>query len=121
MVSPNAYASTMGLNIPATTCSFGQKNGGSCCSLFSRESLHRIATSSALTAPTVPKFLYSYLFSSIQEVHATTEKLQHNYNYNRPHGSLNDLPPVEFKDHRNNYIDPLKNKSSEKEKKPNLV
>jgi putative transposase len=65
--------------------------------------------------------LNSYLFSSIQEVHATTEKFQHNYNYNRPHGSLNDLPPVEFKDHRNNYIDPLKNKSSEKEKKPNLV
>jgi transposase InsO family protein len=62
--------------------------------------------------------LNSYLFSSIQEVHATTEKFQHNYN--RPHGSLNDLPPVEFKDHRNNYIDPSKNKISEKEKKPSL-
>jgi putative transposase len=55
--------------------------------------------------------LNSYLFSSLYEVHETTKKFQHNYYYNRPHGSLNDLPPVELKDHRNNIIAQLKNNS----------
>ena len=49
------------------------------------------------------ELLDSYLFSSIQEVLTTTEKFQHNYNHNRPHGSLNDLPPDALKEHRNNY------------------
>jgi transposase InsO family protein len=55
--------------------------------------------------------LNNYQLSSIQEVHETTKKFQHNYYYNRPHGSLNDLPPVELKDHRNNIIAQLKNNS----------
>ena len=65
--------------------------------------------------------LDGYLFSSIQEVLTTTEKFQHNYNHNRPHGSLNDLPPVAFKEHRSNYKHQSKDTISEKEKNTNLV
>jgi putative transposase len=65
--------------------------------------------------------LDGYLFSSIQEVLTTTEKFQHNYNHNRPHGSLNDLPPVAFKEHRNNYKHQSKDNLAEKAKNANLV
>jgi putative transposase len=53
--SPNAYASTMGLNIPATTCNCGPKNIKLSCSSSNRASQRRTATSSDLIGPTVPK------------------------------------------------------------------
>ena len=44
--------------------------------------------------------LDAYLFTSMQEIRAVTEAFQHKYNHFRPHGSLNDMAPVEFKEHR---------------------
>jgi hypothetical protein len=36
----------------------------------------------------------------MQEILAVNEAFQHKYNHIRPHGSLNDMAPVEFKEHR---------------------
>jgi putative transposase len=44
--------------------------------------------------------LDAYLFTSMHEVRSVTEAFQHKYNHFRPHGSLNDMAPVEFKEHR---------------------
>jgi putative transposase len=44
--------------------------------------------------------LDAYLFTSMQEIRAVTEAFQHKYNHFRPHGSLNDMAPVEFIEHR---------------------
>ena len=44
--------------------------------------------------------LDAYLFTSMQEIRAVTETFQHKYNHFRPHGSLKDMVPVEFKEHR---------------------
>jgi putative transposase len=44
--------------------------------------------------------LDAYSFTSMQEIRAVTEAFQHKYNHFRPHGSLNDMAPVEFKEHR---------------------
>jgi putative transposase len=44
--------------------------------------------------------LDAYLFTSMQEIHNVTEAFQHKYNHLRPHGSLSDMAPVEFKEHR---------------------
>ncbi len=45
--------------------------------------------------------LDAYLFTSMHEVRTVNEAFQHKYNYLRPHGSLNDIAPVEFKEHKN--------------------
>jgi hypothetical protein len=42
----------------------------------------------------------AYLFTSMHEIRTVTEAFQHKYNHFRPHGSLNDMAPVEFKEHR---------------------
>ena len=44
--------------------------------------------------------LDAYLFTSMHEVRTVTEAFQHKYNHFRPHGSLKDMAPVEFKEHR---------------------
>ncbi len=44
--------------------------------------------------------LDAYLFTSMHEVRSVTEAFQHKYNHFRPHGSLSDMAPVEFKEHR---------------------
>ena len=44
--------------------------------------------------------LDAYLFTSMHEIRTVTEAFQHKYNHFRPHGSLNDMAPVEFKEHR---------------------
>jgi len=38
---------------------------------------------------------------SMQEIRAVTEAFQHKYNHFRPHGSLNEMAPIEFKEHKN--------------------
>jgi len=43
---------------------------------------------------------YLFLFTSMHEVRTVTEAFQHKYNHFRPHGSLKDMAPVEFKEHR---------------------
>ena len=37
---------------------------------------------------------------SMREICTVTEAFQHKYNHFRPHGSLNDMAPVESKEHR---------------------
>ena len=44
--------------------------------------------------------LDAYLFTSMHEIRTVTEAFQYKYNHFRPHGSLNDMAPVEFKEHR---------------------
>ena len=43
--------------------------------------------------------LDAYLITSIHEIRVVTEAFQHKYNHFRPHGSLNNMAPVEFKEH----------------------
>lgn len=57
--------------------------------------------------------LNSFLFDSIQQVWNETEKFQFKYNNRRPHGALMDMPPVEFKKHREAQINGLLQLSSE--------
>ena len=51
--------------------------------------------------------LNSFLFDSLQQVWNETEKFQFKYNNQRPHGALMDMPPVEFKKHREAQINGL--------------
>ena len=44
--------------------------------------------------------LDAYLFTSMHEICTVTEAIQHKYNHFRPHGSLSDMAPIEFKEHR---------------------
>lgn len=48
--------------------------------------------------------LDAYLFTSTHEIRTVTEAFQRKYNHFRPHGSLNDMAPVEFKEHRKSLI-----------------
>lgn len=41
--------------------------------------------------------LNAFLFMNVQELIQATEEFQYKYNHLRPHGALNDLPPIEFK------------------------
>ena len=51
--------------------------------------------------------LNSFLFDSLQQVWNETEKFQFKYNNQRPHSALMDMPPVEFKKHREAQINGL--------------
>jgi len=51
--------------------------------------------------------LNSFLFDSLQQVWNETEKFQFKYNNQRPRGALMDMPPVEFKTHREAQINGL--------------
>lgn len=42
------------------------------------------------------ELLDAYLFYSLREVRQMAEEWQHDYNYERPHESLGNVPPVEF-------------------------
>ena len=44
--------------------------------------------------------LNAYLFESIEQMWDETEKFQYKYNNLRPHGSLMDMAPIEFKEYR---------------------
>ena len=44
--------------------------------------------------------LDAYLFTNMHEIRTVTEAFQYKYNHFRPHGSLNDMAPIEFKEHR---------------------
>ena len=44
--------------------------------------------------------LDAYLFTSMHEIRTVTEAFQYKYNHYRPHGSLNDMAPIEFKEYR---------------------
>ena len=44
--------------------------------------------------------LNAYLFESIEQMWDETENFQYKYNNLRPHGSLMDMAPIEFKEYR---------------------
>lgn len=40
--------------------------------------------------------LDAHIFETLEQVRVITEEWTHDYNHNRPHDSLNNLPPVEY-------------------------
>ncbi|MCF8212262.1 MAG: transposase [Cryomorphaceae bacterium] len=52
----------------------------------------------------------AYLFTCMHEIRSVTEAFQRKYNHFRPHGSLNDMAPIEFKEHRKSLTGRLPSK-----------
>lgn len=89
----------MARSIPATKCGSRLKSTRLSCSLFSPAKRGRTSISSVLTARNA-LYRMTRTSTSMAEMRKAAYSSQHECNHFRPHGSLYDMAPVEFKESR---------------------